>query len=247
MSRLLYKTGQLAKKAGVTVKTLHHYDKTGLLKPSGERESGHRLYLAKDVQRLSQIIVLKDMGLPLSDIRSLLDDESIDLMTTLKMHRDYIRSKVDSLTKILNRMEVITASIENSEQQNLEELFNLTKEIQLMEDIYTPEQVKYLKERLDRYPKEVKDVEKAWPVLFKKFEEAMTSGLPVTDATVQDYAKQAQHFISLFSGGDKEIEKNLDKAYEQNQQNALKMWGVKKEVFDYAHKARSAYLKTLSV
>lgn len=70
---MLLKVGELAKHTGLTVRTLHHYDEIGLLKPSGRSDSGYRLYSQSDVQRLHGIQSLRHLGLALADISGLLD------------------------------------------------------------------------------------------------------------------------------------------------------------------------------
>lgn len=66
--------GELAKRTGVTVRTLHHYDQIGLLVPTGRSEAGHRRYSAQDVARLQQIVGLKQLGFRLlEEIKGLLD------------------------------------------------------------------------------------------------------------------------------------------------------------------------------
>jgi DNA-binding transcriptional MerR regulator len=70
---VLLKVGELAKHAGLTVRTLHHYDEIGLLKPSGRSESGYRLYSRADVARLHGIQALRHLGLALGDITAMLD------------------------------------------------------------------------------------------------------------------------------------------------------------------------------
>jgi DNA-binding transcriptional MerR regulator len=71
---MLLKVGELAKHTGLTVRTLHHYDEIGLLKPSGRSESGYRLYSRADVARLHGIQALRHLGLALGDIAAMLDD-----------------------------------------------------------------------------------------------------------------------------------------------------------------------------
>lgn len=61
--------GEVAKKMGVTVRTLQYYDKEGLLSPSAESEGGRRLYTDKDLVMLHQIISLKSLGFSLDDIK----------------------------------------------------------------------------------------------------------------------------------------------------------------------------------
>ena len=67
------KVGDLARRTGLTVRTLHHYDLIGLLKPSLHTESGHRLYTGRDVGRLQQVLSLRQLGFSLDEIRACLD------------------------------------------------------------------------------------------------------------------------------------------------------------------------------
>jgi DNA-binding transcriptional MerR regulator len=67
------KVGDAAEASGLTVRTLHHYDSIGLAAPSGRDGAGHRVYAAHDVERLCVISSLRPLGLPLSEIRSVLD------------------------------------------------------------------------------------------------------------------------------------------------------------------------------
>jgi DNA-binding transcriptional MerR regulator len=61
-TRSIYQANEFAELAGVTVRALHHYDRLGLLKPSGRTNSGYRLYTDRDLVRLEQIVVLKFLG-----------------------------------------------------------------------------------------------------------------------------------------------------------------------------------------
>ncbi|HVR52067.1 MAG TPA: MerR family transcriptional regulator [Pseudorhodoferax sp.] len=73
----MLKVGELARRTGLTVRTLHHYDEIGLLKPSGRSDSGYRLYSQDDVQRLHSIVGLRQMGLALTDIEALMADRGM--------------------------------------------------------------------------------------------------------------------------------------------------------------------------
>ena len=61
------KVGELARRTGLTIRTLHHYDEIGLLKPSGHTESGHRLYTSSDITRLQQVVSLRQLGFSLDE------------------------------------------------------------------------------------------------------------------------------------------------------------------------------------
>src|SRR2546430_14898795 len=83
----MYQSNEFARIAGVTVRTLHHYDRIGLLKPSGYTSAGYRLYRKQDLVRLQQIVTLKFIGFPLIQIKDLLNRNSFDLVTALNQQR----------------------------------------------------------------------------------------------------------------------------------------------------------------
>lgn len=80
---MLIQVGELAKRAGITVRTLHHYEQTGLLLPSARSAAGYRLYNLADVQRLHMIQTLAKAGLELAEIRDFLKQRSLSLARLL--------------------------------------------------------------------------------------------------------------------------------------------------------------------
>src|SRR5215217_468980 len=66
--------GEVATLAGVTVRTLHHYDRIGLLSPSARSSSGYRLYASADLDRLHRVLLYRELGFSLEDVAALLDD-----------------------------------------------------------------------------------------------------------------------------------------------------------------------------
>lgn len=234
------KIGQLAKLAGVSVRALHHYDELGLLKPSAGRRSEHRQYNAADVARLQHIVSLKSIGMSLNDIKQCLDTRSFDLKTALAMQQGMIEQKIEEYKNIHHTLSLMLQRLNQHQEITMEDLLMLMKELKQMEQIYTKEQLQKLKNRYEHYGLDnVKEVEKGWLSLFKKFETAFNQGLPPQNPEVQALAQQAQTYIDLFTGGDKDIEARLDQSYAQQQSQALDKWGVKREVFDYALDARS--------
>jgi DNA-binding transcriptional MerR regulator len=84
---------RLARMAGVSVRTLHHYDRIGLLKPSGRTEAGYRLYAERDLLRLQQILFYRELEVPLRRIREIVDDPSFDGMAALTRHRALLEER----------------------------------------------------------------------------------------------------------------------------------------------------------
>ncbi len=234
------KIGELAKAAGITIRTLHHYDSIGLFSPTGERESGHRLYTTRDIEVLGQILAFKSMGLSLNKISVILRQKTYDLQKTLILQDEALGANIQSLQKARRTVRFLLDKFAHNETVSAKELLSFMKEVQTMEKYYTPEQLKTLEARYAKFPDKVQEVKKAWPALFKKVEEAMKAGLPENDLKVQTLAAEAQLYIDLFTGGDKEIEANLEKYHKENLDAALKMWGVSKEVYEYLGRARES-------
>src|ERR1700680_2594003 len=100
--------GEFAKRAGVTVRTLHHYDRLGLLSPEGRSDAGYRLYGEDDLARLQHIAALKFLGIPLRRIKELLVQSPPDLRAALRVQRrvltDY-RRRLDASLQAIDRVE----------------------------------------------------------------------------------------------------------------------------------------------
>ena len=97
---------EFAKLTGVTVRTLHHYDRLGLLTPAARSQAGYRIYGESDLARLEQIVVLKFLGLPLKQIRDLLDRKALDLVEVLRLQKGALlekRRRLDAALDALDR------------------------------------------------------------------------------------------------------------------------------------------------
>ena len=103
MSRL-YKVREFADLAGVTVRTLHHYDRIALLKPK-RSDSGYRLYALTDLERLVQITALKFLGIPLREIKVLLGASPLSLSESLRLQHRALKEKRDLITRAIHAIE----------------------------------------------------------------------------------------------------------------------------------------------
>jgi len=92
--------GAIARLAGISIRTLHHYDEIGLLAPGGRSEAGYRLYEDADLERLQQILLLRELGFGLEEIARVLDDPGYDRTEALRQQRDQLertRARIDRL------------------------------------------------------------------------------------------------------------------------------------------------------
>ncbi|UFH53384.1 MerR family transcriptional regulator [Spirosoma sp. KNUC1025] len=96
-----YSVKNLAKLAGVSVRTLHHYDKLGLLKPSIRTEARYRMYGPEELIRLQQILFYKELDFSLEEILQVLKDPDFNLLTALESHKQALQARQDRLATLL--------------------------------------------------------------------------------------------------------------------------------------------------
>ncbi|GGT20761.1 MerR family transcriptional regulator [Streptomyces kurssanovii] len=99
--------GQVSARLGVTVRALHHWDETGLARPSLRTAAGYRLYTAADLERLHRVVVYRELGLGLDRIRAVLDDSTADVPGALRAQRTQVAERIDRLRQLaagLDRM-----------------------------------------------------------------------------------------------------------------------------------------------
>ena len=139
-----YTIGQLARMAGVSVRTLHHYDQIGLLTPADRTEAGYRLYGEPELLRLQQILLFRELEMELAEVRRILDDPGFDPLAALERHRQMLQQRVQRLQRILR-------TIDRTMDKLTEDDMTLTDE-ELYEGI-SPEQ----RERWQREAREMYD------------------------------------------------------------------------------------------
>ncbi|MDW4906949.1 MerR family transcriptional regulator [Streptomyces sp. ADMS] len=100
-----YSVGQVAGFAGVTVRTLHHYDEIGLLVPGGRSHAGHRRYSDADLDRLQQILFYRELGFPLEQVAALLDDPKADPRARLRRQHELLTVRIERLQKMAAAVE----------------------------------------------------------------------------------------------------------------------------------------------
>jgi len=116
---------QVAKLAGVSVRTLHHYDEVGLLRPSDRSEAGYRLYSHADLQRLQQVLFFKELGFSLEEILRILNDPGFDLGEALRMQRTLLLERKERVQSLITAVEKTLAALEKGTVMTKEEMFEV--------------------------------------------------------------------------------------------------------------------------
>lgn len=118
-----YKIKEAAKIAGISVRTLHHYDRIGLLNPASATAAGYRLYTDRDLERLQQALFFKELGFSLQEIKEILDSPSFDRRQALTSQRKLLFAKRKRLVAIISAVEKTIESIEGGSEMSNEEKF----------------------------------------------------------------------------------------------------------------------------
>lgn len=119
-----YTVSRLARLAGISVRTLHHYDKIGLLKPAKRARSGYRYYRKEELYRLQQILFFKELNFSLTKIQRILDDPDFDQLEALQYQRKQIAVQAERMDKLLRTIDkTITELKENRIMVTDEELY----------------------------------------------------------------------------------------------------------------------------
>ncbi len=160
------KVGELARRTGLTVRTLHHYDEIGLLRPSLHTEAGHRLYTAADVARLQQVCSLRQLGFSLEEARACLDGPGFSPLEVIRLHVRRLREQIELQRQLCGRLEALAALFQTAEEVSADEFLRTIEVMTMSEKLYTPEQMKQFEEAGKQVgPEEMQAVKEGWAAL----------------------------------------------------------------------------------
>ncbi len=118
-----YTVSELARMAGITVRTLHHYDALGLLKPRGVGLNGYRYYGPDEARQLQQILLHREVGIALRDIAALLDRPDSEKAALLRQHRVEMERRADQTADLIQTLDRRIAELEGKEKMTDSELY----------------------------------------------------------------------------------------------------------------------------
>ena len=228
----MFTVKQLSKMAGVTPRTLHHYDDIGLLKPSQIGENGYRYYGEEALIKLQQILFYRELDFPLEEIRRIMGRRDFDLLGALQSHREALQKKSARLSQLL-------ATVDNTIQHIQGE--KLMSQKGLFEGFSEEEQEKYAQEAEQMYdPETVRESNRKWKSysaakkeailaegrqVYEDMITAMPKGAssPEVQAVVERWRKHMDHFwtpsleqLIALAGGyndDPRFKANFDKIH----------------------------------
>ncbi len=222
------KVAAIARRTGVSVRTLHYYEEIGLLKPSGRTPTGHRLYTPGDIQRLQQIRSLQQLGLSLSEVGDCMSEGRTDPREVIGEHLRKVeeqREALDKLECVLRKLAARLSGSELGDARTTETLLNALEQITMYDKYFTPQQQQRLAEHERRGGDAVSPV-------IRELEAARRRGLPPSDPEAQRLWQRFRESVESVSGGDADMTKAI---YEllHAEKKAREDHGISEELFAY--------------
>jgi DNA-binding transcriptional MerR regulator len=201
------KVGELARRSGVSVRTLHYYGEIGLLLPSEHTPTGHRLYTLEDVTRLQQIVSLRQLGLSLAEIRDCLARRAVSPAEVIERHLARVREQIDLQRQLCDRLERVRSALRATGSASIDDLL-FAIEVTKMLEKYTPEQRALFEERRRTVGEErIRQVEAEWPVLIAQVRAEMQAGTDPASERVQALVRRWEALGHEFHGGNQELKR----------------------------------------
>jgi len=231
----MWKIGELARRTGLTVRTLHHYDAIGLLSPAERSGGGHRVYGEADVQRLYRIVSLRSLGFPLEAIGAALDGDGFDARAAVEDHLARLEDQMEqqrrlriSLRQLLDRL-------------GSDDFLTTIEEMTMYERYYTPEQRQELEQRRQAIGDEaIREVEREWAEIFATLRAEMDAGTDPADPKLRPLAERGQELVAMFTGGDPGITQALKQMWEHEDPEKVSHGMVDAEVMAYYGRVQAA-------
>lgn len=215
-----WKVGDLARRTGLSVRTLHFYEEIGLLRPSARNEAGHRLYSSADVARLQRIVSLRALGLTLEEIGDLVDGRRPaegSPQAILRRHATHLRAQIQSALALAGRLERLAERLDAGGAADVDDLLAAIEETIMYERYYTPEQLAELeKTRQELGPEGMARAQQAWAEVIAAARAAFAAGKPIDDPEVEAIARRWKALIEAFTRGNPGIRDALTRLWREN-------------------------------
>jgi MerR family transcriptional regulator, thiopeptide resistance regulator len=231
----VWKIGELAKRTGLTVRTLHHYDEIGLLSPAERSDGGHRVYDEAAVQRLYRIVSLRSLGFPLDAIAQALDSERFDPRAAVDDHLRRLEAQIAQEQRLVHTLRALR------DRLGADDFLTTIEELTMRERYYTPEQLDQLEQRRQELGDDaIRDVEREWGEIFATLRAEMDKGTDPADPRLRPIGDRARELLKMFTGGDPGIEASLKRMYETEGPEKASRGMADPEVFEYLAQVRAA-------
>lgn len=252
-----YKVKEVADMVGISVRTLHHYDHIGLLKPESLNPAGYRLYTDRDLEKLQQILFFKELGFSLEETGKIINSPGFDRQKALKTHKELLQKKRARLDELIESVEKTIQSIEGGITMNKKDMFKAfdMSEIEKHQEKYAEEtRQKYgksdaYKESQEKTSKYSKDdwaaVMSRGQVIFEKIAAHMDKA-PDAPEVQEAVAEWRQHITQSFYNCTPEIFRGLGEMYVADERFTTNIDQTKAGLAAFLSKAIRVYCDRLA-
>ncbi|QYR21437.1 MerR family transcriptional regulator [Paenibacillus sp. sptzw28] len=235
-----WKVGELAKRTGTTVRTLHHYDRIGLLSPSRMTESGHRLYTDADVVKLHHILSLKQLGFALEEIKAMIHSPSFCPEEILKLQLSRLNEQIGILVELKDRTQNILDWLHSGQPISGEQFMLVMQMIRMMQ---SPHFSKGLADELERRSKrtglkKLEEINAEGQILIAEFRSCLTGGKPPDDPDVAELARRWKAQMDAYAPADAAFVQAAERYYGENPEDAA-AHGMDSNLYTYIKTAVS--------
>jgi DNA-binding transcriptional MerR regulator len=215
-----YLIREFAALTGTTVRTLHYYDRIGLLRPSGRRPNGYRVYTPDDFLRLEQIIALKFLGFSLREIAGILERPALTAARSLRVQAGLIAEETRRLERAGRALRQLLDQLDAGRKVDLNKVMTIIKEIQMSEEkkkdwaerFYSPEEMKEFQAIGQRTtPDEMKAYQKKWADLVEEVRQNLSAD--PAGPVGQDLARRWKALFDEAYGSHPKLKERIGKAY----------------------------------
>jgi DNA-binding transcriptional MerR regulator len=241
--------GEVAALAGITVRTLHHYDRIGLLSPSGRTASGYRQYSPADLDRLHQVLLYRELGFPLEEVATLLDDPSADPEAHLRRQHRLLRDRLERTSAMVTAVEKEMEARAMGNDLTPEERFEVfgdhdpaQYEAEVEDRWGETEAYAQSKRKTAAYSKEDwLRIKAQGAELEGRFAEALRDGVPADSSEAMDLAEESRQQISRnFYDCPPEVHAGLGRMYVEDERFAAHYEDVAPALAQYVSTAVQA-------
>ena len=246
-SERFYRVREFAQLTGITVRTLHHYDRIGLLKPRARTNAGYRVYGQEEITRLQQIVTLKFIGLSLTEIRDILhrgNPRPAEMLRSQRLLLEQRRGHLDRAIHALaaaEQMAEATGEPDSEVLRKIIEVINMATSKDWMMKYYSDSAQAKISERARNWTPELQaEIQQEWDKVFREIEALIAAGADPQGEQAQAVTKRYRNLVEQFTGGDPEICDGLTKFY-RDRENWPASWKApcSQAVLDFMAKARS--------
>jgi DNA-binding transcriptional MerR regulator len=208
--------GELSKRTGLTVRTLHHYDEIGLLRPSSHSESGYRLYTAADIARLQQVLSLRQLGFSLEEIRNCLDGSDFSPSEVIRLHLARLQEQIESQQALRQKLTTIATSFQTAKEISTDEFLRTIEAITMTEKYFTPKQLALINQLREEAGDELlRERQEDWAKLIADIRVEMEAGTDPKKPKIRKLAERWQEMVEETTAGDPAIKDALKRLWEE--------------------------------